>query len=118
MDWTIISIAGVSIAVITYLLGYRFGTTAGYTIGFQQGVLRAEDSFMKVINNLSKEVNPKDYLLTDQEIDYLNANIKQLDTIIEGMTNPEDAVTRKSLEEQRTLCKEVLEQDAKEKANV
>jgi hypothetical protein len=123
MDGTIISIAGASLGVILFLLGYRFGNTAGFVAGAQYGIAKSEDSFMKIIDKWVKDATPvadgppPKMNLQQQEIDFLHANIAALDKTISEMNNPEDAVNKSSLESQRDSFKEILDQDAKEKAD-
>lgn len=121
MDWPTISIAGAALGVLVFMLGYRFGATAGYMKGAEYGYKIAEKAFLDAIDQhvkLSEKVlplTPIDLNLTNEEIEYLTASVAALDKKIETCDNEE---SKKNFVNQREGIQSVIDQDKKEKANV
>lgn len=117
MDWTSISIAGAAMAMLMFLVGHRFGRTSGYIIGYQHGVLKAEEECMRAIDNwLKRTKDAMKVKLNKEDKDYLQANVAQLDKTIEEC-GPEDVVNKQSLESHRDAIKSVIAEQ-EEKSNV
>lgn len=130
MDWTTISIAVASFGVIVFFIGFHWGGKAAYTIGMNDGIRAAQEAVINQIEKVYKNeidkidaaspspaLDPLNYNLSNNEIDYIKANIASLEKMAEEMAkNPED-VGLKNVQSQIKSLQKVLEDDAAQKAS-